>query len=319
MDDAEASFRRAVELRPDFAAALTSLGNTLSCTGKMDAAVVCFRKALALKPDHAPALFGLHALLLNADDMAPSIECLERAVASDPANEAGRFFLGMMLDYTGNPAAAAAHLQIAAQGSPGNRDRLDAWRYIQSASRKLPMSGSAIQTFKLAIDAAAPDGLVLEFGVSFGTSIRQIAALVAEDVHGFDSFEGLPDAWLTNPAGSYTTKGVLPDVPDNVILHAGWFADTLPGFLDEFSGPVRFMNIDCDLYRSTRTVLELLGERIIPGTVIVFDEYIGNERWREDEFRAFQEAVVSYGWTYEYLCFSFVTKQVAVRILAGIL
>ena len=65
--------------------------------------------------------------------------------------------------------------------------------------------------------------------------------------------------------------------------------------------------------------LELLAERIIPGTVIVFDEYIGNERWREDEFRAFQEAVVRYGWAYEYLCFSFVTKQVVVRILAGIL
>ena len=53
---------------------------------------------------------------------------------------------------------------------------------------------------------------------------------------------------------------------------------------------------------------------MVPGSVIVFDEYIGNEYWREDEFKAFQEAVERYGWTYEYLCFSVFTKQVAVRI-----
>jgi hypothetical protein len=36
--------------------------------------------------------------------------------------------------------------------------------------------------------------------------------------------------------------------------------------------------------------------------------------WREDEFKAFEEAVKTYGWSYEYLCFSFFTKQVAVEI-----
>jgi hypothetical protein len=50
------------------------------------------------------------------------------------------------------------------------------------------------------------------------------------------------------------------------------------------------------------------------GSVIVFDEYIGNEKWREDEYKAFQEAVKKYGWTYEYIAFSVFTKQVAVII-----
>jgi hypothetical protein len=58
-----------------------------------------------------------------------------------------------------------------------------------------------------------------------------------------------------------------------------------------------------------------LSSQIVPGTVIVFDEYIGNEHWREDEFKAFQEAVSTYGWTYEYLAFSMFTKQVVVRML----
>ena len=74
------------------------------------------------------------------------------------------------------------------------------------------------------------------------------------------------------------------------------------------------MNIDCDIYSSTKFVLECFAEQIIPGTVIVFDEYIGNKNWREDEFKAFQEAVGIHGWEYEYLCFSFMTQQVVVRI-----
>ena len=65
---------------------------------------------------------------------------------------------------------------------------------------------------------------------------------------------------------------------------------------------------------TTKTILEVFAKQIIPGTVIVFDEYIGIEHWREDEFKAFQEAVLKHGWEYEYLCFSFVTKQVVVRI-----
>jgi hypothetical protein len=92
------------------------------------------------------------------------------------------------------------------------------------------------------------------------------------------------------------------------------FEETLPGFVQQHPEPVRFMNIDCDIYSSTKTILENFAKQIIPGTVIVFDEYIGNEHWREDEFKAIQEAVLKYGWEYEYLCFSFMTQQVVVRI-----
>ena len=132
---------------------------------------------------------------------------------------------------------------------------------------------------------------MLEFGVRFGTTIRQIGGLVEQQVNGFDSFEGMPEAWHHEQKGSYTTKGVMPRVPDNVLLHKGWFADTLPEFVKTHKEPVRFMNIDCDLYSATKTILDTLATQIVPGTVIVFDEYIGNEHWRKDEYQAFQEAV----------------------------
>src|SRR5690606_1350909 len=104
----------------------------------------------------------------------------------------------------------------------------------------------------------------------------QIAALANQQVHGFDSFEGLPEVWHHEPRGSYTTKGVIPTMPENVELHVGWFEDTLPEFLAGNDQPVRFINIDCDIYSSTKTVLDSLASRIVHGSVIVFDEYIGN-------------------------------------------
>lgn len=317
LDEAVASHRKALEFRPDNADWLYNLGAALQEQGMLDEAIASYRKALALKPALAEAWYNLHALLLDAEGAAPAIECMRKAVEIAPSNADYRFFLGMLLDYSGRVDEASAYLDTGGRSAGLFSARLDAWRYIKSAGEKLPpITGSPIQAFRLGMGAARNEGLILEFGVRFGCSIRQIAALAGRQaVHGFDSFEGIPEAWHDEPKGSYSTKGTLPSVPGNVTLHAGWFDDTLPPFLSGNAGPVRFVNVDCDLYSSTKTVLELLAGRIVAGTVIVFDEYLGNEHWREDEFRAFQEAVTRFGWNYEYLGFSLFTKQAVVRIL----
>lgn len=316
IEEAAASCRRALKIRPNFAEAHNNLGISLVDLGQVSEAEACFRRALEFRPLFSAAYFNLHALLLQSDDLTPAIKCMEKAVEIDPSSEERRFFLGMLLDYTGNHPAAEEQFAIVANGADLYRAKLDAWRYLESACKILPLiTGSSTQTFKLAVDIAVNDGLVLEFGVRFGTSIRQIAGMVAQEVHGFDSFEGLPEQWNDESKGSYSTHGELPPVPGNVHLHAGWFEDTLPEFLKSHSAPVRLMNIDCDIYSSTKTVLDHLSDRIVPGTVIVFDEYIGNEHWRDDEFRAFQEAVITHDWHYRYVSFSFFTKQVVVQIV----
>ena len=315
MDNARASYQDALTIKPDFAEAENNLGGAFHDMGKLEDAETCYRGALDKKPEYAEAHYNLHALVLDPDDMMPSIQCMKKAIEYNPDNRDYRFILGLLLDYSGDPQAAAEHFDQVEKGGNSDRAKLDAWRYIQSADNKLPvLTGSNIQAFKLALDGAAKDGLVMEFGVRFGTSIRQIACLVDQDVHGFDSFEGLPEAWHHEPKGTYSTKGALPSVQENVFLYSGWFEETLPDFIDKHQDPVRFINIDCDIYSSTKTVLDLLSGQFGQGTVIVFDEFIGNENWREDEFKAFQEAVQTYGWAYEYLGFSFMTKQVVVRI-----
>ena len=315
LDEAAACYKKAIAIKPDFAEAHSNLGNALNELGNLDEAVASYNKALAIKPGYAVAHFNLHSLMLDPNDMMSSINHMEKAVNTDPYNNLYRFILGMLLDYSGDSQKSAAHFSIVERGGSGDIANLDAWNYIKLYNNPLPpITGPSIEAFKIGMKAAVNEGLVLEFGVRFGTSIRLISELVEQEVHGFDSFEGLPEAWQENPKGSYSTKGVIPSVPDNVILHNGWFEKTLPSFIDQHQVPIRFMNIGCDIYSSTKTIFDLLEKQITHGTVIVFDEYIGNASWREDEFKAFQEAVLSNGWKYEYLCFSFFTKQVVVRI-----
>lgn len=316
LDEAAASFRKALIINANYAEAHSNLGSVLKELGEHKKAIACHRKAIEIQPNFAEAHYNLHALLLDPKNLGPSINCLQKALEYNPENTTYKFMLGVLFEYSGNFGEAKSLFRHVQDGDKLDRAKLDAWRYIKASNKKLPtIFGSSPQGFRLGLDAAKVEGLVLEFGVRFGTSIRQIANFVDQKVHGFDSFEGLPEAWHHEPKGSYTTKGTIPTVQKNVTLHIGLFDDTLPAFKDNFSSPIRFMNIDCDLYSSTKTVLDQLSDQIVPGTVIVFDEYIGNEQWREDEFKAFQEAVKDYGWSYKYLGFSFMSKQAVVQIL----
>jgi len=284
--------------------------------GKLDLAINAYHKAIAIEPRYLDAHYNLHAALIDANNLAPSIACLEALISLNPQDLDATFMLGMLQDYQGNTKAAENLFTSIQKGNALIESRLDAWQYFKGATKsKLPpITGSIQATFELATQAANVEGLVLEFGVRHANSTRQLAGLAMQDVHGFDSFEGIPEDWHDEGRGSYSTKGIIPKVPSNIHLYTGWFDATLPKFLVNHSDNVRLINIDCDIYSSTKTVLDLLAKRIVKGTVIIFDEYIGNQHWQDDEFKAFQEAVKDYGWSYEYIAFSFFTKQVVVLI-----
>jgi len=159
------------------------------------------------------------------------------------------------------------------------------------------------------------DGHYLEFGVFTGGTIRFMAKRVGSRViHGFDSFEGLPESWHGFSLGqeAFSLKGKLPKVPANVRLHPGWFDKSLPPWLAQNPGPVAFIHVDCDLYSSTKTIFDLLGDRMAPGTIILFDEYFNYPNWEQHEYKALQEFVKQRGITYTYLAFA--RQQVAIRI-----
>jgi Macrocin-O-methyltransferase (TylF) len=155
-----------------------------------------------------------------------------------------------------------------------------------------------------ALEHVRREGLYLEFGVWGGNSINLIAERISEVIHGFDSFEGLPEDWIEGyEKGAFSTQGQLPPVRDNVQLHVGWFDKVLPTFMQKYTDDIAFMHVDCDLYSSTETIFSCLGDRIKPGCVIVFDEYFNCPNWKENEYKAFQEFVQRKGLKYKYLCY----------------
>jgi hypothetical protein len=68
LDEAVACYRRAVELKPDFAEVHNNLGEALKGQGKLDGAMACYRRALELKPDFAEAHWNLALTWLLAGD-----------------------------------------------------------------------------------------------------------------------------------------------------------------------------------------------------------------------------------------------------------
>tara|TARA_R110002073_G_scaffold191088_1_gene349759 strand:+ start:234 stop:617 length:384 start_codon:yes stop_codon:yes gene_type:complete len=64
-------------------------------------------------------------------------------------------------------------------------------KYLQGAR---PLT-NRLELLRLAIERVSNPGLFLEFGVASGASINFIAANTDTTVHGFDSFQGLPEDW----------------------------------------------------------------------------------------------------------------------------
>jgi predicted O-methyltransferase YrrM len=160
------------------------------------------------------------------------------------------------------------------------------------------------------------DGLVMEFGVASGRTTNHLAGVVPnETIFGFDWFKGLPETWRPGfEAGTFAQA--TPAVRGNVTLVPGLFEQTLPSFLAAHAGPVSLLHIDCDLYSSTVTILTNLASRIVPGTIIVFDEYFNYPGWRQHEFRAFQEFVTDNNRQYRYLGFVAHHQQACVVVTA---
>jgi hypothetical protein len=158
-------------------------------------------------------------------------------------------------------------------------------------------------------------GQYLECGVFTGGTIRHIARRMrGATIHGFDSFDGLPEPWAGFTLGSraFSVQGRLPRVPANVVLHKGWFGDTIPAWCGAVAGPVAFLHIDCDLYSSTVDILSGLAERLQVGTVIVFDEYFNYPGWEQHEFKAWREFTTTRQIQYDYL--GYARQQAVVRI-----
>lgn len=160
-------------------------------------------------------------------------------------------------------------------------------------------------------------GCVLEFGVFKGGTIRYMAKRLRErQLFGFDSFEGLPENWagFSMDTESFNLNNKLPKVPKNVELVSGWYTDTLPIWVKENAETkIAFIHIDCDIYSSTKTIFDVVGNKIGAGTFILFDEFFNYPGWQLHEVKAFNEFCSGHNKNFRYIGYS--RQQVLVEIL----
>jgi hypothetical protein len=139
-----------------------------------------------------------------------------------------------------------------------------------------------------------------EFGVASASSFRwwlDKNKNAESSFHGFDTFEGLPEAWGTYSKGAMSFN--LPDISDpRARFYKGLFQETLGPFLksyEEDSAAIRVIHLDADLYSSTLFALTMLAPYLRPGDLLLFDEFnVPNH-----EFAAWEAFIKSYYFEYE--------------------
>jgi O-methyltransferase len=142
--------------------------------------------------------------------------------------------------------------------------------------------------YSLARQAARLGGHWYECGVYRGGSAAMLAKLLAarrEDarsqLHLFDTFSGMPE---TDAARDWHRSGDFGDTsldavkavvravaaPDSVRLHPGLIPSTFDGLADH---RIAFCHCDLDIYRSITDCCEFVYPRLLPGGVLLFDDY----------------------------------------------
>jgi tetratricopeptide (TPR) repeat protein len=84
LDQAIASYRQAISLRPDFFKAHFNLGNALYGQGKLDDAIACYRRVASLQPDFFDAPIALGNALQDQKKFEEAVAAFRAALALRP-------------------------------------------------------------------------------------------------------------------------------------------------------------------------------------------------------------------------------------------
>ncbi|MCA9050260.1 MAG: class I SAM-dependent methyltransferase [Planctomycetaceae bacterium] len=137
-------------------------------------------------------------------------------------------------------------------------------------------------------------GDVIECGVYRGTSVQKIGRILATKapekcVYACDSFEGFPEdevgrvdvgffRFLSRIRKKFRMCADTPGRLQKIFslfnirgeIVKGYFSETLGRFKDH---KFCFIHLDCDIYSSYMDCLNTLYDNLVPGGVVVFDDY----------------------------------------------
>jgi len=305
LDQAEVEFKEALRLDNQFAAAYNNYGNLLNDKARLIEARQCFMRAIEINPEDHIAYWNLHS---TADNLGEAQSVIEVCISKSPTDEIAIFTLAGLRAFDGDSRAFEELLEYGFGSEPLVRSI----EWILSLPQIPEIHFNRWSIYDRAIELSDCDRAFYEFGVWMGDSFKYIVPNFSGGF-GFDSFQGLPENWGVVPRGTYSSRGRVPDI-ENAKFVVGEFAATVPEFFDSKRPMAGLINFDADLYSSTITALSNAKPVIDINTIFVFDEFIVNDRWEEDEFKALNEFCEANGFSYEVIAVSLFTKQVICRL-----
>jgi len=200
-----------------------------------------------------------------------------------------------------------------------NISKMEVCRNFQIYTRRIFLKRflAHYELFRMTIDLP---GDIVELGVYRGASLMSWANFLEirnmgdrqKQVFGFDNFmgftslsekDGKQDSKVGKVTGGYNAgvfEEILKDIIDiydrdrfipykpRVILIKGDIEETVPRFVDDNPGlRISLLSFDCDVYEPTKVALETFWPRVVPGGIVLFDEY-GIRPW-EGESNAVDE------------------------------
>jgi tetratricopeptide (TPR) repeat protein len=111
LDRAEEAYRRALQLDPSLANAITNLGNVRFRRGLVDEAVDLYRQALRIDPAQPEAAYNLGFLAYERAEVDDAVRWFEQALEHDPSFADAHFNLAMAYQEQGRVPEARPHWQ----------------------------------------------------------------------------------------------------------------------------------------------------------------------------------------------------------------
>ena len=260
-------YKKALSIKPNYAEVHNNLGIALQEQGKLKEASYYYTKAITLRPNYADAAWNLSGTVKTIDEAKSWLEvCLK----ADPSYLNARIILSALNYYEGDKSDFKYLEKSATKDHPVMRSLT--WIFNLPELPKLYFNRWAL--FDSVVKASKISRPFYEFGVWRGEAFRYLIKTFKKG-YGFDTFEGIPEDWHEEKAGTYSSGGSIPTIDGGQFI-VGKFENTLPEFFSTARPLASVINFDADLYSSTICALNHAKPVIDHYTILIFDEFINN-------------------------------------------
>jgi tetratricopeptide (TPR) repeat protein len=192
--DAIAQAQQGAFLNPRNPVVQVEVGRIFEAGGNLEQAAASYRKALESDPTYVPALLALVQAQSRSGKTDEALASVQNLVRQYPQNAEAQLLLGRMLLRKGDWAGAAAALEVAAAGLPRNAEahaRLGtAYQFTRRAPEALAAYRKAVELDPKNLDYRTTYGIMLGINKDYAGGVAELKKVIESP--GYKS----PDAYL---------------------------------------------------------------------------------------------------------------------------